>query len=97
IGARTEDFRLAAVVCGLLPRSAVAAEEICRIGPAWALPERLLGPPGVQATTRSQSDGGGALPRGARLPARTGEDPDDPRRQEPASELAGGWRAMPHQ
>ena len=81
------------VVAGLLPRPAEPAEEVRRVGPARAVPQRLLGPPGVQAAARGQPDGGGALPRGARLPEGDRQDPDHLRRQEPAPELAGGRRA----
>ena len=73
------------------------AEEVRRVGAARAVPQRLLGPPGVQAAARSQPDGGRALPRGARLPEGDRQDPDDLRRQEPAPELAGRRRAVADQ
>ena len=85
---------LADVVAGLLPRPAEPAEEVRRIGPARPVPQRLLGPPGLQAAARGQPDGRGALPRGARLPEGDRQDPDHLRRQEPAPELAGRRRAV---
>ena len=86
--------QLAEVVAGLLPRPAEPAEEVRRVRPARAVPQRLLGPPGLQAAARGQPDGGGALPRGARLPEGDRQDPDHLRRQEPAPELAGRRRAV---
>ena len=72
-------------------------QALRRVGPARTVPQRLLGPPGVQAAAGSQPDGGRALPRGARLPEGDRQDPHDLRRQEPAPELAGRRRAVPDQ
>jgi hypothetical protein len=72
-------------------------EAVRRQRPARPLPQRLLGPSGLQAAARSQPDGGGALPRGARLAARRGGAAHHPRRQEPASEFRRRRRAGGHQ
>ena len=97
LAARAVDLELADVLARLLPRPAEPAEEVRRVGTARPLPQRVLGPPGVQAAARSQPDGGGALPRGARLPEGDRQDPDDLRRPQPAPELAGGRRPLAHQ
>ena len=52
--------------------------------PARPLRECLLGTSRLQAAARSQSDGCGALSRGARLAAALHQDPRHPRRQESA-------------
>ena len=68
-------------------------KRFVRVGPARPVPQRLLGPPGLQAAGRSQSDGGGALPGSAGFPEGHRAHPHGVRRQEPAPELAGRRRA----
>ena len=91
---RSRISQLAEVVARLLPRPAEPAQDVRRERPARHLPQRLLGPPGLQAAARSQPDGGGALPRGARLAEGDRQGPHDLRRQEPAPELPGRRRAL---
>ncbi len=92
-----EHLAVAERVARILPRSAEPPEEVRRERPARHLREGLLGQPGVQAAAGSEPPRDDALPRGARLPEGDREDPDDLRRQEPASELAGRRRAEPDQ
>ena len=94
LGAGAVDLELAAVLARLFQGPADPAEEVRRERPARPVQERLLGQPGLQAAAGSQSDGGGALSRGARLPEGDRQDPHHLRRQEPASELAGRRRAL---
>ncbi len=91
------DLALAAVLARLFPRCAEPPEEVRRVRPARPVQERLLGQPGLHAAARSQPDGGDALPGGARFPEGDRQDAHHLRRQEPASELAGGRRALRHQ
>ena len=97
LAARAVDLVVADVLAGLLPRPEEHADEVRRVRAARALPQRLLGPPGLQAAAGSQPDGGRPLPAGARLPEGDRQDPDHLRRQEPAPELAGGRRAVADQ
>ena len=85
------------VLARLFPRHAEPPEEVRRIRPARSVRERLLGQSGLQAAAGSQSDGGHALPGGPGFPEGNRQGPYDFRRQESASQLAGGRRALRHQ
>ena len=93
--ARAVAVELPPLLARLLRGRAEATEDVRRGRAARHLRERLLGSPGVQAPAGGQPDGGGPLPRCARLAARRRAAAHDLRRQEPASPLRGGWRAEP--
>lgn len=95
--ARAVDLELAAVVARLLQGPANPSQEVLRVGAVGALQERLLGQQGLQAAARGQSDGGRALSGGARFSEGDRQDPHHLRRQESASELARGRRALSDQ
>ena len=97
VGDPAEHLEPSELVAGVLPRRAEPAEEVRRERTARHLRQRVLGQPGVQAAAGSEPAGDDALSRGARLPEGHRQDPDDLRRQEPASELAGRRRAEPAQ
>ncbi len=78
----------------LLATSRSGLQDVRRERPARHLRQRLLGPSGLQAARRSEPDGRGALPRGARMAEGDRQGPHDLRRQEPASELPGRRRAL---
>ena len=79
---------------GLLQRYRGHAQEVRRIGPVGHLPERLLGPSGLQTAAGSQSDGGGPLPGSAEVAEGDRQDPHHLRRQESASATTW-WAAWP--
>ncbi len=85
VGARAVHLGLAAVERELLRGRARSHQGLRRSRPARTVRERLLGPSGLQAAAGSESDGGRALPRGARLAARVHPHARRARRQEPAS------------
>ena len=90
------DLGLAAVERDLLQDHPGTPQGLRRSRPARSVRQRLLGTSGLPAAGRGQPDGGGALPRGARLAARVHQDPRRPRRQEPApAELRGRRHGHP--
>ena len=96
-GHRPQDLALAQQLGDLLPPGAGPGQEVRGERPARHLHQRLLGTSGLQAAARGQPDGGGALPRGARLAARRHPAPHRLRRQESASQLPGGRHGLRHQ
>ena len=86
------DLGLAAVQHQLFFRCARSHEGLCRARPARHFRQRLLGPSRLSAAAGGQSDGGGALSRGARFSAPLHQDPRHPRRQEPAPAKLPGRR-----
>ncbi len=93
LDARPVDLELRPIEPRLFRRRAETAEGVRRGRPARHLRRRILGPSGIQAAARGQSDGGGALSRRARLAARSRQAARHLRRQEPASELSRRRRA----